>query len=69
MARPRNLQLGMSVPPPCGQMKGADAFNGKPGNVFVVYLSGSVLRDKDVLEAYAIDRIMDPQTLAALNAR
>ena len=33
------------------------------------YLSGDVLTQKDVLEAYAIDRIMDPRTLAALNAR
>lgn len=63
------LNLGMSEPAPCGLMRGNAAYYGKPGEVFVAYLSGSVLRDKDVLEVYAIDRIMDPRTLAVLNAR
>ncbi len=63
------MKLGMREPAPCGQMRGHAAYYGKPGEVFVAYLSGNVLRDKDVLEVYAIDRIMDPRTLAALNAR
>ncbi|MEQ1783548.1 MAG: hypothetical protein ABMA14_19505 [Hyphomonadaceae bacterium] len=63
------MKLGMSDPPPCGQMRGHAAYYGKPGDVFLVYLSGDVLTQKDVLEAYAIDRIMDSRTLAALNAR
>lgn len=63
------LKLGMSEPVPCGQMLGAAALNGKPGDVFVAYLSGSVMQQKDLLEVYPIERIMDPRTLAALNAR
>lgn len=64
-----DFQLGMSQPPPCGQMAGHAAYYGKPGDVFVVYLSGNVLRQADMLEAYAIDRIAEPRTLAALMAR
>jgi hypothetical protein len=63
------MQLGMSEPPPCGQMRGHAAYYGKPGDVFVVYLKGNVLRQEDMIEAYAIDRIMDPRTLAALMAQ
>lgn len=63
------MKLGMSDPPPCGQMAGHAAYYGKPGDVFLVYLKGDVLTQKDMIEAYAIDRIMDPRTLAALNAR
>ncbi len=63
------MKLGMSDPPPCGQMRGHAAYYGKPGDVFLVYLSGDVLTQKDVLEAYPIDRIMETRTLAALTAR
>lgn len=63
------VQLGMSAPPPCGQMMGHAAYYGKPGDVFLVYLSGNVLKQADMLEAYAIDRIVEPRTLAALTAR
>lgn len=63
------FQLGMSEAPPCGQMIGHAAYYGKPGDVFVVYLSGNVLRQADVLEAYAIERIVEPRTLAVLMAR
>ena len=63
------FQLGMSQPPPCGQMVGHAAYYGKPGEVFLVYLSGNVLRQADVLEAYALDRIVEPRTLAALTGR
>lgn len=63
------FQLGMSQPPPCGQMIGHAAYYGKPGDVFLVYLSANVLRQADVLEAYAIDRIVEPRTIAALTAR
>lgn len=62
------FQLGMSDPPPCGQMVGHAAYYGKPGDVFLVYLSGNVLRQADVLEAYAFDRIVEPRTIAALTA-
>lgn len=62
------MKLGMSDPPPCGSMKGHAAYYGKPDDVFLVYLSGDVLTQKDLIEAYPIDRIMDPRTLAALNA-
>jgi hypothetical protein len=60
------LRIGMTMPPPCGQMTGHDAYYGKPGDVFLVYLSGNTLRAKDVLEAFALDRIIEPRTIAAL---
>ena len=63
------FELGMSQPPPCGQMIGHAAYYGQPGDVFVVYLSSNVLRQADVLEAYAIDRIVEPRTIAALTGR
>lgn len=63
------FQLGMSEAPPCGQMIGHAAYYGKPGDVFLVYLSGSELKQDKVLEAYAIDRIVEPRTIAALTAR
>lgn len=63
------FQLGMSQPPPCGQMVGHAAYYGQPGEVFLVYLSGNVLKQADVLEAYAIERIVEPRTIAALTGR
>jgi hypothetical protein len=60
------LKLGSSMPPPCGQMIGHDAFYAKPGDVFLVYLSGDEVRAQDVLEAYSLDRIIEPRTIAAL---
>lgn len=60
------LRLGSSMPPPCGQMIGHDAFYGKPGDVFLVYLSGDSARAQDVLEAYSLERIIEPRTIAAL---
>lgn len=69
MGKSAEFELGMSQPPPCGQMIGHAAYYGKPGEVFVVYLSSNVLRQADVLEAYAIDRIVEPRTLTALTGR
>lgn len=60
------LRVGMTQPPPCGQMTGHDAYYGKPGDVFLVYLSGNTLRTKDVLEAFALNRLIEPRTIAAL---
>lgn len=60
------LRIGMTQPPPCGQMTAHDAYYGKPGDVFLVYLSGNTLRGKDVLEAFALERLIEPRTLAAL---
>lgn len=62
------IKLGMTVPPPCGQIKGHDAYYGKPGDVFLLYLSGNTLRSEDVLEAFSIQRIIEPRTIAALTA-
>jgi hypothetical protein len=58
------INLGSSMVPPCGQMSGQDALYGKPGNVFLVYLSGGA--QPTVLEAYSLDRIIEPRTIAAL---
>lgn len=62
------LKIGMTQPPPCGQMIGHDAYYGKPGDVFLVYLSGDKLRTQDVMQAYSLDRIIEPRTIAALTA-
>ena len=59
------LKIGMTQPPPCGQMIGHDAYYGKPGDVFLVYLSGNA-QQKSVLEAFSLDRIIEPRTIAAL---
>jgi len=60
------LRIGMTQPPPCGQMTAHDAFYGKPGDVFLVYLSGNTLHQSQVLEAFALERIIEPRTIAAL---
>jgi hypothetical protein len=60
------LRIGMTQPPPCGQMTAHDAYYGKPGDVFLVYLSGTTLQQENVLEAFALDRIIEPRTIAAL---
>lgn len=60
------LSIGMTQPPPCGQMTAHDAYYGKPGDVFLVYLSGNTLQQSQVLEAFALDRIIEPRTIAAL---
>lgn len=61
---PAELAIGMTQPPPCGQMIGHDAYYGKPGDVFIAYLSSE--RKPQVLEAYALTRIIEPRTIAAL---
>ncbi len=58
------INIGSSMPPPCGQMTGQDALYGKPGDVFLVYLSAGA--QPSVMEAYALDRIIEPRTIAAL---
>lgn len=60
------LSIGMTQPPPCGQMTAHDAYYGKPGEVFLIYLSGDTLQQSRVLEAFALDRIIEPRTIAAL---
>jgi hypothetical protein len=64
--RSSELRIGMTQPPPCGQMTAHDAYYGKPGEVFLVYLSGNALDKGQVLEAFALDRIIEPRTIAAL---
>jgi hypothetical protein len=61
------ISIGSSMPPPCGQMTGQDALYGKPGDVFLVYLSGGA--QPTLMEAYSLDRIIDPRTIAALTAQ
>lgn len=50
--------------PPCAQMTGHDAIYGRPGDVFLVYLTGDA--QLGVMEAYSLDRIIEPRTIAAL---
>ena len=58
------INIGSSMPPPCGQMTGQDALYGKPGDVFLVYLSGGA--QPTLMEGYSLDRIIEPRTIAAL---
>ncbi len=58
------INIGSTMPPPCGQMVGHDAYYGKQGDVFLVYLSGGA--QPGVMEAYSLDRIIEPRTIAAL---
>ena len=62
------LQLAMGQLPPCGQIAAHDAFYGKPGGVFLLYLSGRDMLQTNVLDGFALDRIIEPRTLAALSA-
>ncbi len=64
---PAEINLGSTMPPPCGQMIGHDAVYGKPGDVLLVYLSGG--KQPTVMEAYSLDRIIEPRTIAALAAQ
>lgn len=56
------ITLGSGTPPPCGQIPAHDAFYGKPGEVFLLYLAD----DGHVIDGFRIDRITEPRTLAAL---
>ncbi len=56
------INIASSMPPPCGQMTGHDAVYGKPGEVFLVYLSA----DTSLMQAYSLERIIEPRTIAAL---
>ena len=59
---PGELTLGMGNPPPCGQIPAHDAFYGKPGEVFLVYLAD----DGHVMEGFRLEKIAEPRSLAAL---
>lgn len=59
------LTIGMGEAPPCGQMAAHDAFYGKPGEVFLIYLAD----DGHVMQGYRFDRIVEPRTLSALTAQ
>ena len=61
-----DLQLVMNPQAPCGQSPAQDAFRGKPGEVFLIYFSGEALLQTDVLDGYALGRIIEPRALAAL---
>lgn len=61
----KELTLGMGETPPCGQMPAHDAFYGKPGEVFLIYLAD----DGHVIEGYGLDRVVESRTLAALTAQ
>lgn len=63
--RSAEINIASTMPPPCGQMIGHDAIHGKPGEVFLVYLSP----DKSLMEAYSLTRIVEPRTLEALTKR
>lgn len=59
---PDEINIASTMPPPCGQMAGHDAVYGKPGEVFLVYLAA----DKSLMQAYSLERIIEPRTIAAL---
>ena len=59
------LTLGLGNPAPCGQIPAHDAFYGKPGEVFLIYLAD----DGHIMEGFRLDKIAEPRTLAALTAQ
>ncbi len=59
------LNLSSSFPPPCGQIAAHDAFYGKSGEAFLIYLAA----DGHIMDGFKIDRITEPRTLAALTAQ
>jgi hypothetical protein len=59
------LSVGRGVAPPCGWTPANDALNGKPGDVFLIYLTA----DRGVMDGFRLDRIVEPRTLAALTAQ
>ncbi len=58
------LTLGSGNPPPCGQIPAHDAFYGKPGEVFLIYLAD----DGHIMDGFRLEKITEPRTLAALTA-
>lgn len=59
---PEELSVGRGFAPQCGWVPANDALNGKPGDVFLIYLG----EDRHVMDGYKLDRIVEPRTLAAL---
>ena len=49
-------------------MAAHDAFYGKPGGVFLLYFYCPDMLQTNVLDGFALDRIIKPRTLAALRA-
>jgi hypothetical protein len=62
MAEPKELSVSRSLAPPCGWVPANDALNGKPGDVFLIYLA----QGGQVVDGFRLDRIVEPRTLAAL---
>lgn len=52
----------------CGPTPEFDAIGGAPGHVFLVYLKGGALEQKDVIDTLAVNRVDEARTLAALDA-
>lgn len=59
------IKLSEGMAPPCGWIPAHDAFHGKPGEVFLIYLA----TDDHILEGFNLGRIVEPRTLAALTAQ
>jgi hypothetical protein len=61
---PNEIVIGSGLAPPCGQIPAHDAFYGKPGEVFLLYIA----EDNHVLDGFRIEKIIEPRAIAALTA-
>lgn len=52
----------------CMRMPAHEAFYGKPGDVFLIYLKGDTLEQANVLEGVPVSEVVEPRALAALTA-
>lgn len=62
------LELAFTAITTCGPKVAFDAWAGQPGDVLLVYLSGSDPQQANVLDAVAISSIVEPRALARLTA-
>lgn len=60
------LVLGPGLQPPCAPMIGHEAYYGAPGEVFVVFLREAGSAARTVLEAFAVDTLIEPRLIAGL---
>ena len=61
------FQLGWNGMTSCGPMPEYDAIRGEPGDVFLIYLSGPTLKQENVTGTFAVDKLVEARTLAALD--
>lgn len=61
------LAFELSTWTTCRAVASVNGVHGVPGEVFLVYLTGSVLLQAETLDARPVSKIIDPETLAILS--